>query len=178
MDIDKNARSTPLSRMLMVQRVAADWPIVAVAVAQGVAPKTVRKWRDRYAAEGAAGLSDRSSRPHHSPTRLADDAEDEIEHLRRQRLSSSHRATPGPAPLNRRRCLASPQTRAALSARSEADDHPLRARKAGRTGPYRYQEARPYRGNWSSDHRRSHRSEQSARRRAWSWLGVPARRHR
>jgi transposase InsO family protein len=47
----------------------------------------VRKWRDRFAAEGEPGLRDRSSRPHRSPTRLAAAIEAEIEALRRQRLS-------------------------------------------------------------------------------------------
>jgi len=50
----------------MVQRLASGWSIAMVAAAQGVTPKTVRKWSDRYAAEGAAGLADRSSRPHRS----------------------------------------------------------------------------------------------------------------
>jgi transposase-like protein len=35
--------------MLMVQRLANGWTVAAVAQAQGVTPKTVRKWRDRYA---------------------------------------------------------------------------------------------------------------------------------
>ncbi len=34
-----------------------------------VAPRTARKWAERYRTEGAAGMTDRSSRPHHSPTR-------------------------------------------------------------------------------------------------------------
>jgi hypothetical protein len=53
----------------------------------GIDPSTVGKWRDRFAAEGEAGLQDRSSRPHCSPTRLDGQAEAEIEGLRRQRLS-------------------------------------------------------------------------------------------
>ena len=53
----------------------------------GVDPRTVRKWRDRHAAEGEAGLAERSSRPHRSPTRLDEAAEAEIEALRRQRRS-------------------------------------------------------------------------------------------
>jgi transposase InsO family protein len=73
--------------MLMVQRLAGGWSVVAVATAQGVTPRTVRKWRDRYAAEGEIGLIDRSSRPHHSPNRLSDARQDEILSLRRQRLS-------------------------------------------------------------------------------------------
>ena len=34
-----------------------------------VAEKTARKWAQRYRSEGIAGMNDRSSRPHHSPTR-------------------------------------------------------------------------------------------------------------
>lgn len=34
-----------------------------------VSPRTAKKWADRYRAEGVAGMADRSSRPHHSPTR-------------------------------------------------------------------------------------------------------------
>jgi transposase InsO family protein len=87
MDIHQNARTTVHSRMLIVQRLAQGWTVTTTAMALGVTSKTVRKWRDRHAAEGAAGLADRPSRPHHSPTRLASPAEDEIERLRRQRLT-------------------------------------------------------------------------------------------
>jgi transposase InsO family protein len=34
-----------------------------------VAPRTAKKWADRYRAEGVAGMADRSSRPHSSPTK-------------------------------------------------------------------------------------------------------------
>jgi transposase InsO family protein len=87
MDTHDNARTTRHSRMLIVQRLTSGWSIAAVAAAQGVTPKTVRKWRDRHAAEGEPGLADRTSRPHHSPTRLDSKSEDAIEALRRQRLS-------------------------------------------------------------------------------------------
>ena len=87
MDAHENARTTPLGRMLMVERLRAGWSVADVAVAMGVTSKTVRKWRDRFAAEGEAGLRDRSSRPHQSPMRLAAAREAEIEALRRQRLS-------------------------------------------------------------------------------------------
>jgi transposase InsO family protein len=36
-----------------------------------VSPRTARKWADRYRTEGKAGMLDRSSRPHHSPTKTA-----------------------------------------------------------------------------------------------------------
>jgi len=73
--------------MLMVERLAAGWSVASVAAAFGVDPRTVRKWRDRHAAEGEAGLCDRSSRPRHSPQRLCTTIEAEIEALRRRRLS-------------------------------------------------------------------------------------------
>ena len=87
MDVHQNARTTRRGRLLMIQRLAEGWSVAAVAAAAGVTPKTVAKWRDRHAAEGAAGLVDRSSRPHHSPTRLGTADEAEILRLRRQRLS-------------------------------------------------------------------------------------------
>ena len=87
MDIHDNARTTRHSRMLMVQRLASGWSVAAVAAAQGVTPKTVRKWRDRHAAEGEAGLTGRTSRPHHSPRRLPEPAQAAIVTLRGDRLS-------------------------------------------------------------------------------------------
>ena len=90
MDVHENARTTPHRRRLMVERLAAGWTVAAVAASFGVDPKTVRKWCYRHAAEGEAGLLDRSSRPHRSPSRLAEEAAAELETLRRQCL-------PGPA---------------------------------------------------------------------------------
>jgi transposase InsO family protein len=87
MDVHQNARTTPRGRSLMIRRLAEGWPIAAVAAAFGVDARTVRKWRDRHATAGDAGLADRSSRPHHSPSRLAGTVEAEIEALRRERLS-------------------------------------------------------------------------------------------
>src|SRR5262245_57305988 len=87
MDMHQNARTTPHSRMLMVERVEAGWTVVAVAAAFGVDGRTVRKWRDRYRLEGRAGLIDRSSRPLSCPSRLDAAAEAEIEALRREWLS-------------------------------------------------------------------------------------------
>ncbi len=87
MDVHENARTTRRSRMLMVQRLASGWSVAAVAEAQGVTVRTVRKWRERFAAAGEAGLADRSSRPHRSPSKLTGQAEEEILALRRQRLT-------------------------------------------------------------------------------------------
>ena len=73
--------------MVMIERLQAGWKVGAVASAFGIDERTVRKWRDRYRGEGAAGLQDRSSRPHSSPSRLCPSVERAIEALRRQRLS-------------------------------------------------------------------------------------------
>ena len=65
-----NAVLTPAGRRRMVECVLdRGWTIEATADRFQVDAKTVRKWRDRYVAEGDAGLLDRSSRPHRSPNR-------------------------------------------------------------------------------------------------------------
>ena len=87
MDIHENARTTRHSRMLMIDRLQCGWSVPAVAHALGVTAKTVRKWQQRFHTEGAPGLADRSSRPHHSPTSLASNVQDQIEVLRRRRMS-------------------------------------------------------------------------------------------
>ena len=56
MDVHENARTTPRSRMLMVERLQMGWTINAIAAAVGVDGRTVRKWRDRFQAEGIDGL--------------------------------------------------------------------------------------------------------------------------
>ena len=86
MNIHKNARLTPRSRAELVRRVLVErqWPM-SVATDMGVSIRTVRKWVERYRAEGEAGLADRSSRPHRlrRPTPAA--TIERIEALRRQR---------------------------------------------------------------------------------------------
>ena len=65
-----NAVLTPAHRLKMVRLVVEEgWSVPAVAQRFQVDDKTVRKWCDRYRAEGAAGLEDRLSRPRHSPNR-------------------------------------------------------------------------------------------------------------
>ncbi|MGI9641449.1 MAG: helix-turn-helix domain-containing protein [Acidimicrobiia bacterium] len=44
------------------------WTVEATAQRFQIDAKTVRKWRDRFLTERPAGLRDRSSRPHRSPT--------------------------------------------------------------------------------------------------------------
>jgi transposase InsO family protein len=59
-----------------------------VATAFGVCVKTVRKWVERFLAEGEAGLMDRSSRPHRLRQPTLQAVVEEIERLRRQRWTS------------------------------------------------------------------------------------------
>ena len=77
-----NARTTSHGRLLIVQRHQAGWPQAHIAKAMGVSRKCVKTWIDRYAAEGEAGLVDRSSRPHSMPTRTAADVEARVVELR------------------------------------------------------------------------------------------------
>lgn len=80
----RNARTTFQGRLMMVQRRQAKWPKAHIAAAMGVSRKCVDVWLKRYAAEGEAGLHDRSSRPHSSPTRTPAEVEDTIVELRVQ----------------------------------------------------------------------------------------------
>src|ERR1700694_5193906 len=52
-------------------------------------PKTVAKWVQRFRAEGAPGLRDRSSRPHSLPGQTAPATCAAVEALRRQRYTGS-----------------------------------------------------------------------------------------
>ena len=82
------ARSTPLGRMLLVERIVEHgWTIGAAAAAFGWSIRTARKWLRRFREGGRAALGDRSSRPHRSPSRIDDILEAMILQLRAQRLS-------------------------------------------------------------------------------------------
>jgi transposase len=84
-----NARLTVHGRKLIVDRHRAGWRQAHIAAAMGISRKCVRTWISRYASEGEAGLVDRSSRPHTSPSRTPVEVEDRIVELR-------HRERRGP----------------------------------------------------------------------------------
>ena len=69
MRVHRNAKTTPRMRRLMLERLTAGWTQRQIAEALGISVRTVAKWVAR--AHGADGLSDRSSRPHRQPRRLA-----------------------------------------------------------------------------------------------------------
>jgi len=86
MDIHQNARLTPHGRAELVRRVLVMGQAPkAVAAAFGVDVKTVSKWCARFQDEGAAGLVDRSSRPHRLRRPTPDATLEQIATLRRQR---------------------------------------------------------------------------------------------
>lgn len=81
-----NAPLTPVGRRRMVACVLDQgWTVVATSERFQVDAKTVRKWRDRFLAEGDSGLEDRSSRPHRSPNRTPRRLRQRVIRLRRQR---------------------------------------------------------------------------------------------
>ena len=85
MNIHHNAKTTPQMRALIATRRQGGETRGAIAGALGVSPATVSKWVRRFAAEGVAGLQDRSSRPHRLQTRATDAQKNKVEALRRSR---------------------------------------------------------------------------------------------
>jgi transposase InsO family protein len=83
-----NAALTPRARLRLAQLVVDHgWTHAAAAKMFMVAPRTAKKWADRYRAEGASGMVDRSSRPRTSPTKTTPEVVRRIVRLRwRQRL--------------------------------------------------------------------------------------------
>lgn len=89
MNVHKCARLTPAGRALLVKRILAEGLSAReVALAMGVSVRTAYKWLSRFKYEGEAGLQDRSSRPRHSPRRLARGRRRRIEQLRRKRYTA------------------------------------------------------------------------------------------
>jgi transposase InsO family protein len=90
MKLHGNARTCPNSRRLLVERVLEQgWSVTAAAEAAGVTERTVYRWLRRWREEGAAGLLDRSSRPHRSPRRLAHAKVEAIRVLRKLRMTAA-----------------------------------------------------------------------------------------
>ncbi|MEV6341738.1 IS481 family transposase, partial [Nocardia vinacea] len=66
----RNAPLSELGRLRLARCVVDDgWPLRRAAERFQVAHTTAKRWADRYRCHGAAGMADRSSRPHHSPGR-------------------------------------------------------------------------------------------------------------
>jgi transposase InsO family protein len=83
-----NAALTPRTRLRLARLIVDEgWPVARAAQRYDVSWPTAKRWADRYTQLGEAGMADRSSRPHHSPTRTPQPQVRAIVHLRlKQRL--------------------------------------------------------------------------------------------
>ncbi|MGP3947498.1 IS481 family transposase [Streptomyces sp. 7N604] len=81
----RNAPLTPTGRLRLARCVIDDgWPLRRAAERFQVSHTTAARWAGRYRRHGAAGLHDRSSRPHHSPHRTSAAIEERVVRLRRE----------------------------------------------------------------------------------------------
>jgi transposase InsO family protein len=86
MDYHQNARLTVHSREQLAKMVMERGYTKRVAAhAFRVSEKTAAKWVRRYREQGLAGLKDRNSRPHHSPSRTVSSLSEKVLVLRRLR---------------------------------------------------------------------------------------------
>jgi transposase InsO family protein len=84
MDYHKNAPWTAVSRERLARMVIEDGvQLGSVAARFSVSWKTAAKWLTRYRQLGAAGLIDRSSRPHRSPRQVSSSLVEKVLALRR-----------------------------------------------------------------------------------------------
>ena len=88
MNLHHHARLSPRGRALLVDRVLVQGLRVEEAAhAAGVSVRTAYKWLKRFKEEGAAGLFDRSSRPHACPHATPQAVVNEVLERRRARQS-------------------------------------------------------------------------------------------
>ena len=87
MELHKNARSCPASRMLLVSRMMGGMSSSSAAEAAGVSRRTAFKWKARYREAGEAALVDRRSRPHRMPRQAHPLRREEVLRLRRRRYT-------------------------------------------------------------------------------------------
>lgn len=79
----RNAPLTETGRLRLARCVVDDeWPLRRAAERFQVSPTTAARWAARYRDQGAAGMADRSSRPHTSPHRTPVRTERRIVRLR------------------------------------------------------------------------------------------------
>ncbi|MEM8905397.1 MAG: IS481 family transposase [Actinomycetota bacterium] len=80
-----NAPLTPEGRRRLVERIESGWTVAAAAESMNMSRQSAHKWWRRWQDEGAAGLRDRSSRPHSCPHQTPARVERRIVALRRSR---------------------------------------------------------------------------------------------
>src|SRR3954452_17598040 len=89
MNLHRNARTCPISRKLLVERIEAGWSLMEAAAAAGISDRSARRWLKRWREEGESGLVDRSSAPHRIPHKTAPARVEEIVRLRRLRMTAA-----------------------------------------------------------------------------------------
>ena len=93
--LHRTAKLTPFGRQLLVDRILIEgWPPATAAEMLGVSRATAYKWLRRYRGEGAAGLQDRSARPHRRPRALSEREVRRILLARRRLRVGPHRLGP------------------------------------------------------------------------------------
>lgn len=103
-----NATLTPRTRLRLARVIVEQgWTCSAAAKMFMVSPRTAAKWAARLRAEGPAGMVDRSSRPHRSPTSTP-------EHLTRQIVALRRRHRLGPVQIAGRLGMAASTVHAVL----------------------------------------------------------------
>ena len=77
--VHRNAPLSETGRLRLARCVVEErWPLRRAAERFQVSPTTAARWAGRYRTLGAAGMADRSSRPHHSPLRTSQHTERRI----------------------------------------------------------------------------------------------------
>jgi transposase InsO family protein len=90
----RNAPLTPEGRFRLCQRIADGWTVAGAAESMHISRQTAHKWWGRFQESGFAGLEDRSSRPHHCPTKTPARLERRIVELRRRHQLGPARLAP------------------------------------------------------------------------------------
>ncbi len=89
MKLHPNAKTTPYTRELLVDRVLRlGWAAEDAGQAAGVSVRTVYRWCRRYREDGRSGLADRPCRPLRVPHRTSPSRERQIEKLRHRRKTA------------------------------------------------------------------------------------------
>ncbi|MGO1410857.1 IS481 family transposase [Microbacterium sp.] len=137
----RNARLTVHGRLLIVDRAQAGWKQAHIAASMGVSRRCVKRWLDRYRAEGEAGLHDRSSRPHRIANRTSDAKTAEVIAVRtKERMGRDEvAARTGVPPRTVSRIIA----RAGLPHLAELDPMTGERIRASKTTTVRYERERP-----------------------------------
>ena len=88
MNVHENARlPPPVGRALMVDRIERGWSLAQAAGAFGVSRRTAGKGLQRHRRGGERKLRDRSSAPRRCPCRIPAGMIDQIQALRRRRMT-------------------------------------------------------------------------------------------